>query len=168
MRTRQGLVWLLGMTMVALYAAPVSAGVGSYFRGDLTDLELGVERATDGAWAVASATVQNGRTIVRLNVKDLADPSVGDTFGAHVHVGPCVVDAGGVAGPHFNAGGGISARTEVWLDFTVTGGGTGHATAVVPFEIDSGMAQSVVIHEAPTDVITGAAGARMACLPLEF
>ncbi|MEX1271327.1 MAG: hypothetical protein WEB55_02625, partial [Acidimicrobiia bacterium] len=85
MRTRQGLVWLLGVAMVALYAAPVSAGVGSYFRGGLTDLEVGVERVTDGAWAVASATVQNGKTIVQLNVKDLGG-GVGDTFGAHVHV----------------------------------------------------------------------------------
>lgn len=167
MRTRQGLVWLLGVAMIALYAVPASAGEGSYFRGGLTDLEPGMERVTDGAWAVASATVQNGRTIVRLNVKDLAGGWAGDTFGAHVHVGPCVVGSGGLAGPHFNAGGGVSAATEVWLDFTVTTGGTGHATAVVPFEIDSGLAQSVVIHEAPTDS-TGAAGVRMACLPLEF
>ena len=168
MRTRQGLVWLLGMAVVALYAVPASAGVGSYFRGGLTDLEPAQERVTDGAWAVASATVQDGQTIVRLNVKDLAGDSIGDTFGAHVHVGPCVAAQGGLAGGHFNAGGGISDETEVWLDFTVTGGGTGHATAVVPFEIDPGLAQSVVIHEFPTDSITGAAGARMACLPLEF
>ncbi len=167
MRTKQGLVWLLGMAMVALYAVPASAGMGSYFRGGLTDLEPGVDRVTDGAWAVASATVQNGQTVVRLNVKDLAGSGVGDTFGAHVHVGPCVAGSGGLAGPHFNAGGGVSEQTEVWLDFTVTGGGTGHATAVVPFEIHPGQAQSVVIHEAPTDS-TGAAGARMACLPLEF
>jgi Cu/Zn superoxide dismutase len=167
MRYRQRLVWLLAISMVVLYAIPVLAGPGSFFRGQLTDLEPGMDRVTDGAWAVASATVQNGRTIVRLNTKDLDGAWEGDTFGAHVHVGPCAAGNGGLAGPHYNAGGGVSPETEVWLDFTVNGGRTGHAVAVVPFEITPGAARSIVIHALPT-APDGTAGARLACLPLEF
>jgi Cu-Zn family superoxide dismutase len=56
----------------------------------------------------------------------------------------------------------------VWLDFTVTNGRTGHAVAIADFEIPAAAAQSIVIHALPTNPDTGAAGARMACLPLEF
>lgn len=167
MRHGQGVVWVLGLVMVVASAVPVQAGPGIFFTGDLTDLGSQTSEPTDGAWAVASATVQNGRTIVRLNVKDLGAGAAGETFGAHVHVGPCVAGDGGAAGGHYNAGGGVAPDTEVWLDFTVTVGGTGHAAANVPFEIDPGDAHAIVIHALPT-APDGAAGARLACLPLEF
>ena len=167
MRYRQSLVWLLGVAMVVLYAAPVLAGPGAFFKGDLTDLR-GVSEATDGAWAVATATVQNGRTIVRLNVKDLGAIGVGRTFGAYVHIGPCAAGVGAAALGHYHTGlTGPIAENEVWLDFTVTNGRTGHAVAIAAFEIPAGAAQSVVIHESPTRP-DGAADGRVACLPLEF
>jgi len=169
MRYRQGLVWLLGMVMVVLYASPVLAGPGSFFQGDLTDVEPTTDRVTDGAWAVASATVQNGQTVVRLNVKELDGEWAGETFGAHVHVGPCVAGNGGAALGHYHTGlPGPLADNEVWLDFTVTNGRSGHAVAIADFEIPAGAARSIVIHALPTNSDTGAAGARMACLPLEF
>ncbi|HVR33594.1 MAG TPA: hypothetical protein VMS74_12930 [Acidimicrobiia bacterium] len=167
MRYRQGLVWLLGACMVVLTTIPVLAGPGTFFRGSLTDVRASAD-ATDGAWAVASATVQNGRTVVRLNVKDLGEGVVGRTFGAHVHVGPCVAGNGLAALGHYNTGGvGTTAENEVWLDFTVTNGRTGHAVAIADFEIPAAGARSVVIHESPTRP-DGAADGRIACLPLEF
>lgn len=152
--------------MVIGAAVPAAAGAGLFSKGPLADLST-ADSATDGAWAVASATVVEERTIVRLEVKDLAGASAGATFGAHVHTGPCVAGNGAAALGHYNHGGGVSDETEVWLDFTVTGGGTGHATAIVPFAIPAGGARSIVIHALPT-APDGTAGARLACLPLEF
>jgi Cu/Zn superoxide dismutase len=147
-------------------AVPAAAGAGLFSKGSLSDLST-VASPTDGAWAVATATVVEDRTIVRFEVKDLVGASAGTTFGAHVHIGPCVAGNGAAALGHYNHGGGVSPDTEVWLDFTVTGGGTGHAVAIVPFAIPAGGAQSIVIHALPT-APDGTAGARLACLPLEF
>lgn len=166
MRRTRGTVLLAGL-IVAAAAVPALAGNAIHATGALTDLSTTTAQATDGAWAVASATVTGDRTVVRLNVKDLPAAEAGRTFGAHVHTGPCVEDSGSAAGPHYNDGGGISEETEVWLDFTVTGGGTGHATAIVPFAIPDGAAHSIVIHALPT-AADGTAGARLACLPLDF
>lgn len=158
---------LLVAAMVVLGATPVLAGTGIFSKAGLSDLQPATDQATDGAWAVASAAVTGGRTVVVLNVKGLDEGAAGTTFGAHVHTGSCVAGNGAAAGPHYNHGGGVSPDTEVWLDFTATGGGTGHATAVVPFEIPAGAAASIVIHALPT-APDGTAGARLACLPLEF
>jgi hypothetical protein len=104
---------------------------------------------------------------VHLIVRGLDRNAAGMAFGAHVHIGPCVEGDGAAAGPHYNSGGPPSPDTEVWLDFTVTNGGSGIGRTVVPFLIPPGGAASVVIHAMPTDP-TGAAGARQACLPVEF
>jgi Cu/Zn superoxide dismutase len=97
------------------------------------------------------------------------------TFGAHVHTGPCIAGEPAAAGPHFNitAVGGnppttISPATEVWLDFTIRANGTAHSNTKVPFTIPAGGAGAVVVHALPTDPATGAAGARLACLPAAF
>ena len=164
MRLRNVCVLLVGLMVVAV-GMPALAGTGIFQKAALTDLN-GNANPTDGAWAVASATVTEGQTVVVINVKDIS-AEAGTTFGAHVHVGPCVEANGAAALGHYNAGGGVSPGTEVWLDFTVTGGGTGHATAIVPFAIEEGTARSIVIHALPT-APDGAAGARLACLPLEF
>lgn len=160
--------WLAVAAMVAAGALPAMAGVAIFSKANLSDLSTAVD-PTDGAWAVASATVAEGRTVVVLNVKGLDAEQTGRTLGAHVHIGPCVAGAGAAALGHYNSlAGGISPDTEVWLDFTITAGGTGHAQAVVPFEIDSGTARSIVIHRDPTAAVTGVAGPRLACIPLEF
>ncbi|MGH9278392.1 MAG: hypothetical protein ACRD12_09860, partial [Acidimicrobiales bacterium] len=98
---------------------------------------------------------------------DLDDSFEGTTFGAHVHVGPCVPGNGAAAGPHYNSGGPADPEHEVWLDFTVEAGGVGWAEAWVPFVIPAGAARSIVVHALPTDA-TGAAGGRIACLPVDF
>ncbi len=165
-------IWTLILTTVAagvlLAMAPAMAGGSIFSKAGLSDLSP-LTDPTDGGWAVASATVGEGRTVVVLNVKGLERSSIGRTLGAHVHIGPCVEGNGGAALGHYNSGaGGISTDTEVWLDFEITNGGTGHATAIVPFEIAAGTAHSIVIHRDPTAVGTGAAGPRLACIPLEF
>lgn len=131
----------------------------------LSDLAAATADGTDGADASAIAVVRGDRTGVVLVVRGLTDG--GAVHGAHVHTGPCVAGDGAAAGPHYNHGGGVSATTEVWLDFEVRGS-TGVAVADVPFAIPEGGAHSIVIHAAPTNPATGAAGARLACLPLEF
>jgi Cu-Zn family superoxide dismutase len=154
--------------MVAAGAMPAMAGAAIFSRAALSDLSAAAD-PTDGAWAVASATVAEGMTVVVLNVKGLDADQAGRTLGAHVHIGPCVAGAGAAALGHYNSlAGGISPDTEVWLDFTIGAGGTGHAEAVVPFEIEAGTAHSIVIHRDPTAAGTGVAGPRLACIPLEF
>lgn len=155
------------VVILALGGLSVAAGSAIFARAPLSDLNSGAN-PTDGAWAVASATVGSGRTVVVINVKELDQSAAGTRLGAHVHVGPCVAGNGGAALGHYRvAGADVSPETEVWLDFSISRAGTGHAAAVVPFEIAAGDARSIVIHQEPT-APSGAAGARLACLPLEF
>lgn len=135
--------------------------------GKLADLSTAVS-AMDGAQAHLTGEEVAGGTRVRLRVTGFDHGSEGQTFGAHVHTGPCVAGDGAAAGPHYNAGGGISPTTEVWLDLTVERGGVAESVAVVPFTIPDGTARSVVIHALPTNSTNGLAGARLACLPAEF
>jgi Cu/Zn superoxide dismutase len=135
--------------------------------GALRDLQPTTANATDGATATFWAVQGGGESTHVLVVRGLDPASAGTTFGAHVHVGPCVAGNGTAAGPHYRTGGAASPETEVWLDFTVRAGGYAVARTTVPFTIEPGTAQSVVIHALPTDP-TGAAGARQACLPVQF
>ena len=135
--------------------------------GPLRDLATSTHNATDGASAqVAAIGVPGEGTYVSFFVWDL-DDTVGASYGAHVHVGPCVTGNGGAAGPHYNSGGPPDPDHEVWLDFTVEDGGVGWSETWVPFEIPPGAAHSVVIHALPTDA-SGNAGGRIACLPVDF
>lgn len=164
-----------GWLSAAAVAAGLSIGVGpaaaaSTFvqgAGALRDLQPTTANATDGATATFYGFQAGGEGTFVLVVRGLNPASAGTTFGAHVHVGPCVAGDGAAAGPHYNSGGPASPETEVWLDFTVLPGGYGIARTTVPFTIDSGDAQSVVIHAMAT-APGGAAGARQACLPVAF
>lgn len=165
-----------GWLSAAAVAAALAVGVGpaaaaSTFvqaGGALRDLQPGTVNATDGATATYYAVQAGGESTHVLVVRGLKPTSAGTTFGAHVHVGPCVAGDGPAAGPHYNSDGApATAENEVWLDFTVLPGGYGVARTTVPFTIDSGDAQSVVIHALPT-APGGAAGGRQACLPVQF
>ena len=165
-----------GWLSAAAVAAGLAIGVGpaaaaSTFvqaGGALRDLQPGTANATDGATATFWAVQAGGESTHVLVVRGLNPASAGTTFGAHVHVGPCVAGDGAAAGPHYNSDGGVAtAENEVWLDFTVRTGGYAVARATVPFTIEPGDAQSVVIHAMPT-APGGGAGARQACLPVQF
>ena len=115
----------------------------------------------------------NGRTTVTLHVWGFGEASVGRTFGAHAHTGPCGA-VGTDAGPHYTHPASAPALEdrEIWLDFTVKPGGTAHARAtrtwtIVPTETQPLGARSVVIHALPTDA-GGVAGARLACIDVPF
>ncbi len=142
--------------------------------GPLQDLRFGTADPTDGATAQVKVEQEDGETEVSLKIKGLARGLAGrPQLGAHVHVGPCVAGNGVAAGAHFNITSGsttvvISEETEVWLDFVIGRNGTARAEAEVPFVIPPGGAGSVVIHEKPTAPGTGLAGARIACLPVQF
>ncbi len=137
----------------------------------LSDLQLDTDQPTDGAWARVIAIPLGDETRFFLIVGGLDPEAAGTTLGAHIHVGPCVEGSGATAGPHYNTTGTTSPADEeheVWLDFTIRSGGYGISQTTVPFVIESGDAQSLVIHAMETQHGTGAAGPRWACLPVEF
>ena len=159
---------MAGVSLLAvMVAVPAIGGNAVQAQGELTDLRPATD-PTDGARGLATGVRRPGQTVVVLNIKGLDQAAAGTTFGAHVHIGPCTINDGGAALGHYNHGGGISSETEVWLDFTVTAGGTGHSTAIVPFDIPDQAAASIVVHELPTNPTTGLAGARIACLGIDF
>ena len=114
-----------------------------------------------------------GSTTAVLTVRGIDRAQAGRVYGAHLHVGPCVAGDGAAAGSHYNhdvVSGHVPVRvdptTEVWLDLTVTRGGTARSVARVPFVPTAGQ-RSVVIHQLPTDA-AGVAGPRLACLPVTW
>lgn len=164
---------ILALATVCATAPAGADGRGPLVRtsGALSDLQ-----AAAGPFDGASAAVQivasgsGSHTVLRVRGIHHAD---GQTFGAHLHAGPCIAGNGGAALGHYNtdviAGDPtpeISEDTEVWLDFTVDDG-AGTATASVPFIPLEGD-RSVVIHALATDHHTGLAGARLACLPVQW
>jgi Cu/Zn superoxide dismutase len=159
-----GAAALLLVVSTAGAAAPTRARGA----GELRDLQLTTAQPTDHATAQVAVLEDGGETTVTLKVQGLDHAHAGHVLGAHVHSGTCVEGDGAAAGPHYNAGGGISEETEVWLDFTVQANGTGEATATVPFTIPEGGAGAVVIHAMHTDHTTGTAGDRWACLPVQL
>ena len=162
---------LRAFSAVALTAPTLALGASLlHAQGPLVDLQPAVPAPTDGARAtVIALATESGRTIVFLRVRGLDPADAGRKLGAHVHVGPCVAGDGAAAGPHYkhDPAAPVSPEVEVWLDFTVSGNGTGFALTRVPFVIEEGDAQSVVVHALPTDP-SGAAGDRLACLPVAF
>jgi hypothetical protein len=163
---------VLAATALATAPAASAADVVTA-HGALRDLAPAAAGPLDGAHAVLVMVSHDGHTGVRLNLYGIDRSAAGRTFGAHLHVGPCVAGNGAAAGPHYNTdvlAGRVPPRvdetTEVWLDFTVTPGGTGHASARVPFVPAPGE-RSIVIHQEPTDD-HGVAGPRLACLPVSW
>jgi len=162
--------------IVALTAVPASAFAadrGPVVRssGAMADLQPATAGPFDTASAafqlVASAKGSHGL----LRVTGIGTSADGETFGAHLHAGPCVAGNGAAALGHYNtdvlAGvtpPEVSEDTEMWLDLTVDDGAA-TATASVPFVPLPGT-RSVVVHALATDHHNGTAGARLACLPV--
>ncbi len=140
--------------------------------GPLTDLAPSTANVTDAASARLWAVSRGTSTYFVFFLSGLDPAAAGQTYGAHVHVGPCVAGNGAAAGPHYNHDGGTpTPQNEVWLDFRVLPGGYAFAITQVPFTIAPGAAQSVVVHAEPTQAggsTPGAAGGRIACLPVAF
>ncbi|MGW3993034.1 superoxide dismutase [Amycolatopsis sp. NPDC004772] len=104
----------------------------------------------------------------------------GRTYGAHAHTQPCGA-TGDAAGPHFQHvpdpvkpsvdPAYANPRNEIWLDFTTDRAGTGFARSTVDWTFAGRRAKSVVVHETHTHSDpghAGTAGARLACLNVDF
>ena len=160
---------VVASAVTGLLAAPAGAAEKAQSAGPLRDLQTTTD-VTDGAVAhvTAEATAAGGTRVV-LKIQNLDQAHVGETFGGHVHVGPCVEGDGAAALGHYQAPDFVAPATEeneVWLDFTIQAGGVARSEATVPFAIAPGE-RSVVIHAEET-APGGTAGTRLACLPVQF
>ncbi len=101
-------------------------------------------------------------------------------YGAHAHTQSCGA-TGDAAGPHFQHvpdpvkpsvdPAYANPRNEIWLDFTTDRTGTGFARSTVDWAFADRRAKSVVVHETHTHTDpghAGTAGARLACLDVDF
>jgi superoxide dismutase, Cu-Zn family len=157
----------------ALAATAVLVAVPTIAVADrvLTDHGRGPTVVHDAAYAGLRTQVHSwaagGQTEMRLMVRGLPPHR---TFGAHVHVAPCGADPMASGGHYQHAAdpGLPLASREIWLDVTTDDDGTGVASTEVPWLIEAGTAGSVVIHADPTNPVTGAAGARLACTDVPF
>ena len=161
---------IVGAGVLGFATVVTAAGWKVQSTDKLADLRAAAD-GTEGATAhVKAEPVGDSATKVHLKVTGLDHLQEGRRYGAHVHTGQCKPGDGAAAGPHYNVTGGstISGHTEVWLDFVAGKSGIGESDTVVPFRIPPGAAMSVVVHELPTNPATGTAGARVACLPVDF
>lgn len=156
-------------------AGPAGADSDPYAHasGPLSDLATDSANATDGAAAdlYGIPLPGSGSSLFILTLSGLDPAAEGTTFGAHIHTGSCVAGNGAAAKGHYNTGDTPSPDSEVWLDFTVLPGGWAFSETTVPFVIAPGAAHALVIHAQPTQSdgdSPGAAGPRMACIPVEF
>lgn len=161
-RKRAGLA--VASVLVAVPAAAMAAGVVvNHGHGPTVVHDTAYEQIRTQVHAWSS----EGTTRVRLMVTGLPP---GRTFGAHVHTGTCGSDPL-ASGGHYQHSTDPSvplAQREVWLDVTADAQGRGVATTTVPWAFVPGSAGSVVIHALPTNTVTGAAGARLACTSVEL
>ncbi len=146
----------------------------SYNAGPLRDLQPTVTSPFDHASAKVIMLGLRHSSYFALRVRGVDPEAAGQTYGAHLHTGPCIAGDPNAAGPHYNtdvlAGvtpAEVSPNTEVWLDFEVNSRGRGRSSTVVPFKPQPGV-RSIVIHAEPTNEANGMAGARLACLPLRI
>jgi Cu/Zn superoxide dismutase len=161
----------LSFNAAAAGAAIPDPGVVRQFKAPLTDLQPRVDDPLDGSTARLIMIEHAGSTTFVLIVTGVDPAAAGQTYGAHLHVGPCVAGDGAAAGPHYNVSVieewttlEISEQTEVWLDVTVNAAGVGVSTTTVPFAPEPGV-RSVVLHAEAT-APSGSAGPRLECLPV--
>ena len=161
----------LGAVVATAPAAADAGGVLVRSAGTLSDLQTATAGPFDGARAVVQIVASGAASShAVLRVQGIAGAD-GETFGAHLHLGPCLAGNGAAALGHYNTDvlaadptPEVSEETEVWLDLSVEDGAA-TSTASVPF-VPLGGDRSVVIHALATDHHTGLAGARLACLPV--
>jgi Cu-Zn family superoxide dismutase len=127
--------------------------------------------------ATASATAWNVGGKLKLELKVTGMPAM-RTFGAHLHRLACTdtkagghyqqspwptnTDASSPTDPTY-----ANVMNEVWLDFTTDASGNASFTRTVDWLPRAGEAKGIIIHHMATGT-GGAAGARLACLPIAF
>jgi superoxide dismutase, Cu-Zn family len=118
-----------------------------------------------------------GGTVVSLRVRDLVP---GRRYGVHVHQNLCGA-TGDVAGPHYQHvpdpvqpsvdPAYANPRNEIWLDLTTDRNGDARSSTTVDWQFVDRHAGSVVLHAEHTHTApghAGTAGARLACVTLDF
>ncbi len=162
---------LLALSVSTVRAAPPGVGLvaGSIGAYATTARAVTYDRRVP-AGAVATVLRLSGphRTLVSLTPVGLLPHR---EYGAHVHTMPCGAHPA-EAGPHYQnvpSSDPASANpdNEIWLDFTTDATGTAIALTTVDWTFTERQAHSVVIHEHHTHR-GGAAGARLACLNVDF
>jgi hypothetical protein len=147
------------------------------YRGELTDLSPKTDDVYDGAKATAVMMGINNESTFRVTIRGLQEDAIHKKYGAHLHTGPCGLDAVGNAtvGGHYNTTRAgvppvVNDKTEVWLNFHVESDRNARATAIVPF-VPNGGEHSMTFHEKTTvhhGPGVGTAGLKLACLPLDI
>ena len=156
---------------VAREASAAPSMSWAFYSGKLTDLSPKTDDVFDGARATATMIGMDGGSFFRVIVKGLDNSAVGKKYPAHLHVGPCGLDAQGnpTVGGHYNTTPVgltpvVSEETEVHLDFKVKSKGNVRIAVNVPFVPTAGD-RSIVFHTDATPA-AGTAPAKLACLPL--
>ena len=167
---------LVGLSASVALAATAVAGAAVWrFADELRDFNTVAAGPFDNATARLQLVDRPSGTTAVLHVRGI-DPSVaGRTFGAHLHDGPCGTNAPAAAGGHYNADA-HAGHVPVVVSSADRGLARLHRrrhavqatpASAVRFPVPPGT-RSVVVHAAPTDPATGLAGARLACLPVEW
>ncbi|TLW93171.1 superoxide dismutase family protein [Saccharomonospora piscinae] len=130
-----------------------------------------------GVAGVSSLTSPARGTVTELTVRGLLPDR---QYGAHVHVNPCGA-TGEAAGPHYQHvpdpeqpstdPAYANPENEIWLDLTTDSEGAGKSRSEVAWTFGERKPASVVIHERHTatgEGEAGAAGARLACVDVDF
>jgi Cu-Zn family superoxide dismutase len=166
-----------------------SGGSGGSGGGDSGEPKIGTSKGDwnvypdpygDGGASPVSSTMKgsveafstgSNQMTVKLTVSGLP---AARPFGSHLHKLACADNKAGAHYQHHPApDGGASdpayanSKNEVWLDFTTDAMGAGSAEAKVDWTPRAGEAKSVVIHDQPTKN-DGTAGAKLACIDMEF
>ncbi|MGW4378517.1 superoxide dismutase family protein [Kitasatospora sp. NPDC004531] len=105
-----------------------------------------------------------GRTVVSVELAGVAGPH---EFPAHVHTGYCGTDPA-ASGPHYQHVAGSTAEdNEVRMTVRTDPGGSGDASAAVPWTFRPDGAHSLVLHAGP-DAGSHAAADRVGCVDVDF
>lgn len=167
------------VTATALFAASPAVAGPDRVRASGELVRHDASAVPEGARARVNAVyTSSGDTIVTLHVWGMAPNT---PYGAHAHVNSCGAD-GAAAGPHFQNvldpvvpsvnPAYANPTNEIWLDLTTNAAGNGVAKTKVPWQFSpTRRAKSVILHvehthTGPTD--SGVAGARLACLTVDF
>lgn len=174
-RNAAGLCVAAGVSLFA--ASPALAGATHvHASGELVRYSAAVPA---GATARVSAVYNAaGSSIVVLHVSGLAPHTA---YGAHAHANACGL-TGATAGPHYQHvvdphqpstdPAYANPQNEIWLDFRTDSEGNGTGTTKVDWQFSPDRHPGSVIihaeqtHTGPTD--SGTAGARLACLTMDF
>ena len=168
----------LGVTGAAVFAASPALAGADHARADgpLTAYSADVPAgATAKVTAVYNAA---GDTIIALHVKGLKPLT---DYGAHAHTNPCGL-TGAAAGPHWqNVVDPVTPSVnpayanpsnEIWLDLTTDEDGNGVARSKQSWQFpEDRRPRSVILHAqhtSPDPGTAGTAGARLACLSVDF